>query len=228
MRPAVQRLKEPLGPHPAMSRACGADAGEDVAEPVSDAEFSNEERRRQAPARLRDGRAPPRPRSPEPGSSSSLSGSGGSGEGAPPPRARPHRRRRAAARRADNATDLRCGGGLQRGAAQASSSTSCRGGRRSADGRGAGRGRRGVLGVRAASGVETFGGEDLKRAGGGVDGRGGVRSRGGDVAPIALTAAAASHALRARAGGARCGLRTWNDRPSGCGKPAVIMAAVRT
>ena len=42
-----------------------------------------------------------------------------------------------------------------------------------------------TAGIRTASGVETFGGDDLKRAGGGVEGRGGVRGfGGGDVASL--------------------------------------------
>ena len=83
--------------------------------------------------------------------------------------------------------------------------------------------------VRTASGVETFGvetfgGDDLKRAGGGVDGRGGVRGLGGgDVASL-LTGRSGERTRCApeRSGlRARCGLRTWNDRPSGCGKPVI-------
>ena len=42
-----------------------------------------------------------------------------------------------------------------------------------------------TLGRRTASGVETFGGDALKSAGGGVDGRGGVLGfGGGDVASL--------------------------------------------
>ena len=89
-----------------------------------------------------------------------------------------------------------------------------------------------TLGMRTASGVETFGvetfgGDDLKRAGGGVDGRGGVRGLGGgDVASTAALTGRSGLRTRCapeRSGDrARCGLRTWNDRPSGCGKPTVI------
>ena len=87
--------------------------------------------------------------------------------------------------------------------------------------------------VRTASGVETFGvetfgGDALKRAGGGVAGRGGVRGLGGgDVASL-LTGRSGERTRSApvRSGlRARCGLRTWNagDRPSGWGKPTVIL-----
>ena len=85
-----------------------------------------------------------------------------------------------------------------------------------------------TVGMRTASGVETFGGDALKSAGGGVDGRGGVLGfGGGDVAALS----AGRSGLRTRCAPersgdrARCGLRTWNagDRPSGWGKPTVIL-----
>ena len=92
-----------------------------------------------------------------------------------------------------------------------------------------------TAGMRTASGVETFGvetfgGDALKRAGGGVAGRGGVRGfGGGDVASAALLTGRSGERTRCapeRSGDrARCGLRTWNagDRPSGWGKPTVIL-----
>ena len=78
-------------------------------------------------------------------------------------------------------------------------------------------------------GVETFGGDALKRAGGGV-GRGGVRGLGGgDVASAALLTGRSGERTRCapeRSGCARAvGYGTWNDRPSGCGKATVICGA---
>ena len=82
-------------------------------------------------------------------------------------------------------------------------------------------------GIFTASGVETFGGDDLKSTGGGVAGRGGVRGLGGgDVASAAALTGRSGERTRCapeRSGDrARCGLRTWKERPSGCGKSVIL------
>ena len=165
---------------------------------VSDAEFSNA--RSAVARRPRDSAATAESASTATltgaagSSSSSLSGSGGGGgEGGSSAAGQASSGDAgAAARRADSATDLRCEAtaSQRRSAAQASSSTSMpRSASIGVDGVRGGMGA--TAGMRTASGVETFGvetfgGDALKRAGGGVDGRGGVRGLGGgDVASAA-------------------------------------------